>query len=97
MFSVVAVKSRTASSLPYSANEQVVQELGGSTARQPAKLACGNTPYHRCHAQSVNGDWPESRKLSADLVSVSSNPLLSGSLNFFWDFGILRSLLRDWL
>jgi len=32
-----------------------VQELGGSTARQIAKLANGNIPYHRCRAQFLNG------------------------------------------
>jgi len=28
-----------------------VQELGGSTARQPAQLASGNIPYHEHHGQ----------------------------------------------
>jgi len=32
-----------------------VQELGGSTARQPAKLASGDIPYRGRHAQFRNG------------------------------------------
>ena len=32
-----------------------MQELGGSTARQTARLASGNIPYHRCHAQLIKG------------------------------------------
>jgi len=32
-----------------------VQELGGSTARQIAKLASRNIPYHKHHAQFMNG------------------------------------------
>jgi len=64
-----------------------VQELGGSIARQIAKLASGNIPYHGRHAHFVSGGvgcW--SRKLSALLVSVSSNPLLSGISNFLGNF-----------
>jgi len=34
-----------------------VQELGGSTARNIAKVASGNTPSHRLHAQFINGGW----------------------------------------
>jgi len=32
-----------------------VQELGGSTDRQTAKLADRNIPYHRHHVQLING------------------------------------------
>jgi len=63
-----------------------VQELGGSTARQTAELARGNIPYHGRHAQFVNGGWPGGRSLSALLVSMSMNPLLSWRLNFFGNF-----------
>jgi len=31
-----------------------MQELGGSTAMQIAKLASGNIPDHKCHAQFTN-------------------------------------------
>jgi len=48
---VVAVKSRMFFSFPYSADEQVCRSWEGSTARQVAKLANGNIPYHRCGAQ----------------------------------------------
>ena len=35
-----------------------MQELGGSIARQIAKLASGNIPYH---AQGIYGGWPGDR------------------------------------
>ena len=61
-----------------------MQELRGSTTRQLAKLADGNIPYHRHHAQFTNGSWPGAGRLSALLVPVSSNPILSREcLNFF--------------
>ena len=66
-----------------------MQELGGSTGRQTARLANGNIPYQRHHAQLRNGGLPGGRKLSALLISMSSNPLLSGSLKFFRNFVIL--------
>ena len=50
MVSVVAVKSRAFSSLPCPADE-----LGGSTARQPARLASGEIPYRGRHAQCRDG------------------------------------------
>jgi len=59
-----------------------VQELGGSRARQSAKLASGNILYHGCPAPFMNGHWPGDRKLSALLVSMNLNPLLSRSSNF---------------
>jgi len=49
-----------------------VQELGGSTVRQTAKLANGNIAYHRHHAQFINGGWPGGRKHSALLFFKSS-------------------------
>ena len=35
-----------------------MQEVGGSLARQIAKLDNGNIPYHKHHAQFMNGGWP---------------------------------------
>jgi len=32
-----------------------VQELGGSTAKQTARLDNENIPYHKCHTQFING------------------------------------------
>jgi len=60
-----------------------MQELGGSLARQIAKLANAIFPYHRCYAEFMNGGWPGDRKLFALLFSMSLDPLLSRSLNFF--------------
>ena len=59
-----------------------VQELGGSIARQIVKLANRNIPYHRSHAQFINGGRPRGRNPSALLFSVGLNPLLFGNLNF---------------
>ena len=47
-----------------------MQELGGSTARQRAKLAHGNIPYHRRHAQVMNEVGQGGGTLSS---SMSSN------------------------
>jgi len=52
-----------------------VQELGGSTATQVAKLANRNIPYHGRHAQFTNGGW-----LGAGILFF---PLFSVSLVFF--------------
>jgi len=62
-----------------------VQELGGSTARQLAKLANGNTPYHRHHAQFMNGGWPE--RVSYWLSYVWEFQSCPG-----WEFKIFRLL-----
>ena len=60
-----------------------MQELGGSTARQLAKLASGNIQYHRHYAQFMYRSSPAGRNLSFSLVSGSLNPLLARSSNFF--------------
>jgi len=60
-----------------------VQQLGGSTVRNTAKLANGNIPYHRHRAQFMNGDWTGAREFfSFSLKSVSLNPLWCRSSNF---------------
>jgi len=58
MFSVVAKKSRTFFSFSYSANEQVYKSWEGAQPGSQDKLARGNIPYHRCHAQFINEGWP---------------------------------------
>ena len=60
-----------------------MQELGGSTTRQTTKLANGNVPYHKHHAQFMNGGWPGGGKRSFCLISMTLNPLLAVSSNFF--------------
>jgi len=68
-----------------------VQELGGSIARQIAKLANGNVPYHRCHAY----EWGLARgQESALLVSMSLNPLLSTSFNFSVSLFFLKNFAK---
>ena len=61
-----------------------MQERGGSTARPTAKLADGNTPYRRHHAQLMNGGWPRGR----DSFFLQVQSFLRVQTN-------LRSLLRD--
>jgi len=87
-----------------------VQELGGSTAWQIARLANGNVPYHRWHAQFMNGGCLGGRNLAAVLFTMSSNPLLFRNSNFsgssvflgsfkkfakICKFEVLRSLLGE--
>jgi len=55
-------------------------------ARQPVKVGNGNIPYHRHHAQYINGGYPGGSALSALFVSMSLNPLWSRSLNFLGKF-----------
>ena len=63
-----------------------MQELGGSTARQRARLASGNVPYHGHLALFVNGGWLGEQEsfffFPAFHFSMSSNPLLSGNSTF---------------
>jgi len=63
MFLVVAKKSRTFSGFPYSGNEQVCRSWEGSSPGSEPKLANGNIPSHRHHAQHINGCWQAGRKL----------------------------------
>ena len=113
MFSVVAMKSRTFSSLPCSAPEQAYRSWEGAQPGSQPRLAEGDVPHQGCHDQFISGVWlgvgQESFPFS---FSVSLNPLwcrslnLSGSLVFFWEFCEICDaqefqvpwlLLRDWL
>jgi len=82
VFLVVAMKSRTFSSFPYSANEQVCRSWEGTEPGSQPKLARGNIPYHRHHAQFTNGGWPQGQEFFF-LVSLSLNLLFHGSLKFY--------------
>jgi len=62
-----------------------VQELGGSTARQTAKLARGNNPYHRCHAQFMKGGLAGGQEYS--FARSFNHFYFSGSSDFF-EFGL---------
>jgi len=68
-----------------------VQELGGSTARQIAKLANRNIPYHRHHAQFTKAGWPGDRDL---LFCVGLNALLSESSNFSSSSGLFGGFAK---
>ena len=66
-----------------------MQELGGSTGRQTAKLANGNILYHTCHAQIKNGGWLGARKVLAFLVFWEFESSLVQEFKLFWEFGVL--------
>jgi len=84
-----------------------VQELGGNIASQIAKLANGKIPYHKSHAEFMNGNWLRgSRLFSSSLVREFDSSLVWECEHFFfppWEFGLFlefgipQSLLRDWL
>ena len=84
MSSVVAIKSRTFSSFSYSANKQVCRSWEGpQTASQPSR------PGEISHTIDVTLSlWTGlvGGQESALLFSLSSNPLLSGSLVPFGSF-----------
>jgi len=83
MFSVVAVKSRTSSSLPCSANAQVCRSWEGAQPDSQPRLASGNIPYHGRHAQFMNGGWPGGRKRLAFQFSGSFETSLGQELKPF--------------
>jgi len=106
MFSVVAKKSRTLSSLPCSANEQVCRRCEGERPGSQPKLASGNIPHHRRCAQCMNGGWPRSRDLplfhefKSSLVEkfeLLQEFSLSRAFHEIREFQIPRLLLRDWV
>jgi len=87
MFLVVAMKSRTFPSFSYSADEQGCRSWEGAQPGREPKVASGNIPYHGHFAQLRNGRWPGGQGVFfALLVSMSLNPLLSGSMNFSGNF-----------
>jgi len=73
---VVAKKSRTFFSLPRSTNEQVSRSWEGVQPGSQPKLASGNIPYHRRHAQFMNGGWPVGEESSFPGVSTISSLFL---------------------
>ena len=78
LFSVVAMESRTFSSLPYPANEQVCRSWEGAQPGSQPELANGNIPYHGCQAQFMDGGWQGGRTLSLAFflpsVQIHSGP-----------------------
>jgi len=88
MFSVVAMKSRNFSSCSYSADEQLCRIWEGAYLDSQPKLANGNIPYHRRHAQFINGGWPGGRTISFLFLWVQ---ILSGL--GVWTFPGVQSFL----
>ena len=75
MFSVVAVKSRTSSSLPCSANEQTCRSQEGAQPGSQPRLASRSTRYRGHNAQCMDGGWPGG----------------AGILSFPWVWQVLRN------
>jgi len=70
-----------------------------SRARQIVKLANGNIPYHGSHAEFIDRGWPGGEE-SGFSVFCEFESSLVWEFELFWecnDFGVLQSLLRDWL
>ena len=95
MFSVVANKPRTLSSLPYSGNEQVCRSWEGAQPGRWAKLASGNTPYHGQHAQIVNGDWLGYGNVSSLFCEFKSSLVLEFGL--FREFHKIHKICELWV
>ena len=68
-----------------------MQELGGSTARQPAH---GNTPHHRCHAQCMNEDCPGARNPLFHEFNICFFFFFPRSSNFSVSSVFLRSVMK---
>jgi len=89
---VVPKKSRTFSSLPCSADEQVCQSWEGAEPDSETKLANGKSLYQRCHAQVVKAGFAGGRdpvffQILLSLSCGGSN--FSGRLVIFPEFGKL--------
>jgi len=63
MFSVIAMKSRTFSSLLYSTSEQVCRRWEGARPGRQPKIPSGNILYHGRHTQCVIGGGLGDRNL----------------------------------
>ena len=79
-----------------------MQELGGSTARQIAKLVNGNVPYHRCHAQFRNGGWPGGGIIFYSLFCEFKSSLvwefdLFLEFSVFWEFCEIHDIWEFWV
>jgi len=68
MFLAVANRSRTFSSLPCSADEQMCRSWEGAQPGRQPKLDNGNIPYHGCHALVIKWGGPGGKELSASSV-----------------------------
>ena len=74
-------------------------ELGGSRARQLAKLANGNIPCHGHCARFMNGGWLGGRNLYSCFYEFESSPVqefkLFQEFHEICEFWALQSLLGD--
>jgi len=93
MFSVVAKKSRTFSSIPCSANQQVYKSWEGAQPGSQSKLASGNIPYHRCHAQFINGGWLRGRNPFLSLFCGFKSTFVQ-EFKLCWEFDIFQDFCK---
>jgi len=64
--------------------------MGGGEARQTAKLASGNLPYHGHHAQFMNGGWLGGGSCQVFVFFFFFSQKLESSLG--WEFKVLFGL-----
>jgi len=81
VFLVVAVNQGL---FPASRIQLMNRCAGGSIARQTAKLADGNIPYHKRHAPFMNGVGQEKNDIGFWVSGSFSNLFLARSQNFVW-------------
>jgi len=90
IFLVVAKKSKTFFSLPYSATVQVCRRWEGARPGSQPKLASGNIPYHGRHAQFINGGWLGAVIGSSLFCEFESSLIweleLIQEFDLFWEF-----------
>ena len=82
------------SRLPYSANEQVCRSWERAQPGSQPKMAGGNIPHRRCHAQFTDGGWPGGRNLLFPFswVQILSCPRVQTFLGIQSFSGILWNL-----
>ena len=74
-----------------------MQELGGSMARQTARLASGNVLYHGCHAQFRNGGWSGRRNTLFHEFQLSPLFFSFPGVRSFCEFKLLRKFHLSFL
>jgi len=80
MFSVVAMKSRTFSSVPCSAPEQACGSWEGAQPGSQPRLAEGDVPHQGCHDQFISGGWPGGQE------ALGSSCFLEFKSSLVWGF-----------
>jgi len=101
MVLVVGKKSRTFSSLPCSAHEQLGRSWARAQPGSKTQLASGNIPYHGRHAQFMSGGWLGGRNSLLILFFESLVWEFKSSLvqefGLFQEFHKIREIREFWV